>query len=298
MSHRLPPAAIRAKMSAMPAPPPDAADRPTIGPRYYPLAIVLVAAAAGILFDRHRPLPVEVWWGLAVAGLAAWGAIRLARRPLKWRIMLGRQLHCRPLSTAKRVGSATAAPTEKLTAAPTDDTTPPNRRYTCCRNRHLRPWLCRFIGRQCGVVAGRGGRGRGLASLPLESLRGGRSGSVRPAKGRADVRRGDCRRPAPRVAAAVVRLRRGPASSRRLAALGGLGRAARRVQVAAGLGPGDVAGLRRSPADRGRRPTALFRPILGPRCCIQSRLVRPRRLAPLRAQFSAAWRLRLRSAYR
>ena len=80
---------FRVRIPAMPAPPLDAANKPALGPRYHPLVIVLVAAAAGIIFDRHWPLRVEAWWVLAAGGLTAWTAIRL-----------GRQLYCRLLPAA------------------------------------------------------------------------------------------------------------------------------------------------------------------------------------------------------
>ena len=80
---------FRVRIPAMPAPPLDAANKPAPGPRYHPLVIVLVAAASGIIFDRHWPLRVEAWWVLAAVWLAAWIAIRL-----------GRQLYCRLLPAA------------------------------------------------------------------------------------------------------------------------------------------------------------------------------------------------------
>ncbi len=79
----------------MSAPPLDAAEKPAPGPRYHPLVIVLVAAASGIIFDRHWPLRVEAWWVLAAVWLAAWIAIRLGRQ-----FRLGRQLYCRLLPAA------------------------------------------------------------------------------------------------------------------------------------------------------------------------------------------------------
>ncbi len=90
----------------MPAPPLDAANKPAPGPRYHPLVIVLVAAAVGIIVDRHWPLRVEAWWTLAAGGLTAWTAIRLGRK-----FWLGRQLYCRLLPAVTRGGSTTAAPT-------------------------------------------------------------------------------------------------------------------------------------------------------------------------------------------
>ena len=53
---------------------------PAGGVRYQPLVIVLAAAAAGIMADRFRPLPLGAWWILAVGGLAIWIALRLARQ--------------------------------------------------------------------------------------------------------------------------------------------------------------------------------------------------------------------------
>lgn len=41
-------------------------------PGYYPLVIVLAAAAAGMVADRYRPLPVAAWWAMAAVGLCLW----------------------------------------------------------------------------------------------------------------------------------------------------------------------------------------------------------------------------------
>ena len=49
-------------------------------PRYQPLVIVLAAAAAGILADRFRPLPLWAWWTMAVGGLAVWVTPLVGRR--------------------------------------------------------------------------------------------------------------------------------------------------------------------------------------------------------------------------
>ncbi len=56
----------------------NAAPASPAAPRYHPLVIVLAAAAAGIFADDFRPLPLGTWWMLAVGGLAAWVALRLA----------------------------------------------------------------------------------------------------------------------------------------------------------------------------------------------------------------------------
>ena len=45
----------------------EAKRQPT--PGYHPLVIVLAAAAAGMVVDRYRPLPVAVWWTIAAAAL-------------------------------------------------------------------------------------------------------------------------------------------------------------------------------------------------------------------------------------
>ena len=41
-------------------------------PGYHPLVIALAAAAAGMVVDRYRPLPVAVWWIIAAACLGGW----------------------------------------------------------------------------------------------------------------------------------------------------------------------------------------------------------------------------------
>ena len=47
---------------------------------YYPLVITLTAVAAGMVVDRYRPLPVAVWWAIAVAGLGGWFVLWRRRR--------------------------------------------------------------------------------------------------------------------------------------------------------------------------------------------------------------------------
>ena len=42
---------------------------------YQPLVVLLSAVAAGILADRHWPLPVGQWWAAAVVGLTLWLAL-------------------------------------------------------------------------------------------------------------------------------------------------------------------------------------------------------------------------------
>lgn len=49
-------------------------------PHYQPLVIVLVAVAVGILLDQYRPLPLEIWWAIAIGGFAAWLALAFNRR--------------------------------------------------------------------------------------------------------------------------------------------------------------------------------------------------------------------------
>ena len=39
---------------------------------YHPLVIVLAATALGIVADNYRPLPVGLWWSIALGGLIAW----------------------------------------------------------------------------------------------------------------------------------------------------------------------------------------------------------------------------------
>ena len=69
---RLPPimAAADAKSEAKRAPTPG----------YHPLVIVLAAAAAGMVVDRYRPLPVAAWWAIAAAGLGGWFVLWRRRR--------------------------------------------------------------------------------------------------------------------------------------------------------------------------------------------------------------------------
>lgn len=58
-----------------------AADGP--GPphvRYQPMVIVLLAAAAGIIFDRLCPLPIAGWWSVAACLLILWGVLRRTPR--------------------------------------------------------------------------------------------------------------------------------------------------------------------------------------------------------------------------
>ena len=56
----------------MPQPSPEAADPRIDATRYQPLVIVLVAACAGIVADRFRPLPVFAWWAVAGGALVVW----------------------------------------------------------------------------------------------------------------------------------------------------------------------------------------------------------------------------------
>ena len=41
-------------------------------PGYHPLVVAIVAAAAGMVVDRYRPLPVAAWWTIAAACLCGW----------------------------------------------------------------------------------------------------------------------------------------------------------------------------------------------------------------------------------
>ena len=77
---RLPDAQFRGTMWPMTASAQNVVGLPAGGVRYQPLVIVLAAAAAGIMADRFRPLPLGAWWILAVGGLAIWIALRLARQ--------------------------------------------------------------------------------------------------------------------------------------------------------------------------------------------------------------------------
>ncbi len=56
----------------MPQPSPQAADPRIDATRYQPLVIVLVAACAGIVADRFRPLPVFAWWAVAGGAFVVW----------------------------------------------------------------------------------------------------------------------------------------------------------------------------------------------------------------------------------
>ena len=47
---------------------------------YQPLPIVLSAAAAGILVDRFRPLPVGAWCAMAAVALSLWAGATLMGR--------------------------------------------------------------------------------------------------------------------------------------------------------------------------------------------------------------------------
>ncbi len=38
-------------------------------PGYHPMLIALAAAAAGMVVDRNRPLPVAIWWTIAATAL-------------------------------------------------------------------------------------------------------------------------------------------------------------------------------------------------------------------------------------
>jgi len=82
---------------------PNAVGSPAGGVRYQPLVIVLAAAAAGIVVDRFRPLP------LGACGLWPWAAWRFGIRAAVGVGTtvgsvgaavdgVGRQLHCRPIS--------------------------------------------------------------------------------------------------------------------------------------------------------------------------------------------------------
>jgi hypothetical protein len=41
-------------------------------PGYHPLVIVLAAAAAGMVVDRYRPLPLAIWCGIAASCVCGW----------------------------------------------------------------------------------------------------------------------------------------------------------------------------------------------------------------------------------
>lgn len=43
---------------------------------YHPLVVVLTAAAAGMVVDRYRPLPMPAWLAIAAAAMAAWFFLR------------------------------------------------------------------------------------------------------------------------------------------------------------------------------------------------------------------------------
>jgi competence protein ComEC len=49
--------------------------RPAKPPGYHPCVILLVAAAAGIVIDRLRPLPLTAWMAVSAGGLAGWIAL-------------------------------------------------------------------------------------------------------------------------------------------------------------------------------------------------------------------------------
>ena len=49
-------------------------------PGHHPLVAVLAAVAAGMVIDRYRPLPAEVWWTIAAAGLGGWFMLCRKRR--------------------------------------------------------------------------------------------------------------------------------------------------------------------------------------------------------------------------
>jgi competence protein ComEC len=55
---------------------------PAASPRYHPLVIALTAAAAGIVVDRYRPLPLPAWCAVAAAALAVWSAVDRRRKEI------------------------------------------------------------------------------------------------------------------------------------------------------------------------------------------------------------------------
>jgi competence protein ComEC len=59
---------------------PNAEPARTQSARYHPLVILLAAAATGIVVDRYRPLPLLIWYSIAVAALAAWSAVDRRRK--------------------------------------------------------------------------------------------------------------------------------------------------------------------------------------------------------------------------
>ncbi len=57
-------------------------------PGHHPLVIILAATAAGMVIDRYRPLPVAVWWILAVACLGGWFMLWHKRRNVAASVLL------------------------------------------------------------------------------------------------------------------------------------------------------------------------------------------------------------------
>ncbi|NLF08674.1 MAG: hypothetical protein GX594_11960, partial [Pirellulaceae bacterium] len=87
----------------MHAPLVDGSEGAAAEPRRHPLAIVLVAAAAGILVDRHRPLPLGAWWAAAATGLTIWTLLEL-----NWRLRKVRLPRCRLVAVPRWARAAVA----------------------------------------------------------------------------------------------------------------------------------------------------------------------------------------------
>ena len=83
------------------------AERPPT-PGYHPLVIALIAAAAGMVVDRYRPLPVAAWWAIAAACLGGWFMLRAnggrgrGGRAFPGRIGFGRVLAPLPLEPVRQ----------------------------------------------------------------------------------------------------------------------------------------------------------------------------------------------------